>query len=353
MNALTIHQLLQLAIERGASDIHLVSKYPPAIRVDGDLFQINLLPILTKEALQEMLFSLLTSEQKENLLANKEIDFSYEYNDFRFRINIYQAQGALNGVFRLIPRNIRTIDELFLPSSFHQFADIHEGLILVTGPTGEGKSSTLAAIINEINMKYAKNIITIEDPIEYVYPQSKSLVSQREMHNDTHSWNIALRSILREDPNIVLVGEMRDFETIQLALTIAETGHLVFSTLHTSSAPETINRIIDSFPPHQQNQIRTQLSTVLKVVITQRLLPRIDQKGRIAALEILYNIPAVSAIIREGKPFLLDNVLETSQGEGLILFEKYVVNLVQEGKISKETAFAYAIRPKELEKFLK
>lgn len=348
-----IQQLLQLGIERGASDIHLIVGYPPSIRVDGELFQIKILPIITKEVMEQMIFSIISSELKENLLANKEIDFAYEYNNTRFRVNIYYAKGALNGVFRLISSKIRTIEDLALPASFYKFVDMNEGLILVTGPTGEGKSTTLAAILNEINLKHSKNIITVEDPVEYVYPKGSSIVSQREMHNDTHSWNIALRSMLREDPDVVLIGEMRDFETIQLALTIAETGHLVFSTLHTSSAPETINRIIDSFPPHQQNQIRTQLSSVLKVVVTQRLLPRLDQKGRVAALEILYNIPAVAAIIREGKPFLLDNVLETSQSEGLVLFEKYLVALFQQGKISKETAYAFAIRPRELEKFLK
>lgn len=348
-----IQELLELAIERRASDLHLIANTYPTIRIDGQLYQLTTLPLLTRELSENIIFSFLTEEQKENLLANKEIDMGYEYKDTRFRINAYHTKGAWSAAFRLIPTKILTVEQLALPSAFHQLVDYNQGLVLVTGPTGEGKSTTLAAVINEINLKYSKHIITIEDPIEFIYPPGKSVISQRELHQDTHSWNIALRSALREDPDVVLVGEMRDYESAQLVLTIAETGHLVFSTLHTSSSPETVNRIIDMFPAHQQNQIKTQLAGTLRAIISQRLLPRADARGRIVALELLYNNSAVASIIRDGKPFLLENVLQTSEQEGFIYFERYLSQLVEGGRITKETAFSYAIRPKELEKYLK
>ncbi|MDO8741543.1 MAG: PilT/PilU family type 4a pilus ATPase, partial [Candidatus Roizmanbacteria bacterium] len=235
----------------------------------------------------------------------------------------------------------------------HQCADFRQGLVLLTGPTGEGKSSTLASLVNEINQKYAKHIITIEDPIEYVYPKYKSIVSQRELHQDTHSWSVALKSALREDPDVILVGEMRDFETISLALTAAETGHLVFSTLHTNSAPESIDRIIDAFSSGQQNQVKNQLSTVLKMVISQRLLPKQNTTERVPAVEILVNTPAVSNSIREGKTYLISNILETTEKEGSLLFEKDLLNLYRAGTISKETALSFAIRPRELERLIR
>lgn len=348
-----IKPLLALAIERDASDLHILTNYYPALRIDGQLTQISTLPIVTKDLASEIIFSFLKNEHKENLFANKEIDIGYEYENHRFRVNVYFARGALNASFRLIPRQIKSIEELELPTSFHKLTSFDSGLILVVGPTGEGKTTTIASIINEINTTMAKHIITIEDPIEYVFPQERSIISQRELHDDTHSWNIGLRSVLREDPDVILIGEMRDYESMQHAVTIAETGHLVFSTLHTSSAPETINRIIDIFPSNQQNQIKTQLASVLRAVVAQRLLPRIDKKGRIPAVEVLWNSSAVSAIIREGKPFLLDNVIQTSDEEGFIFFERYLFKLYQEGKISKEDAIGRAIRPKEIEKFFK
>jgi twitching motility protein PilT len=252
----------------------------------------------------------------------------------------------------LIPKTIKSIEDLELPTKFNEITEQSSGLVLVTGPTGEGKSTTLAALINRINLTQSKHIITIEDPIEFIFPYAKAIVSQRELHQDTHSWSTALRSVLREDPDVILVGEIRDFESAQHALTIAETGHLVFSTLHTISAPETISRLIDMFPSGQQNQIRTQLASVLRGVITQRLLPRQDIRGRIASVELLLNNPAVSTIIRDGKPFLLDNVLQTSESDGMIYFEKYLSQLIQAGKISPETANTYSIRPKDLKKYL-
>lgn len=347
-----ITKILELAIERKASDIHFVSNYYPSVRIDGILYQLTTLPLLTKESIDALMSTILNKDQKESLYANKEIDMGYEYKENRFRINMYYSRNTLSASFRLIPRKIKSLEELELPAKFNEITEFSSGLVLVTGPTGEGKSTTLAALINKINQTQSKHIITIEDPIEFIFPYAKSVVSQRELHQDTHSWNMALRSCLREDPDVILVGEIRDFESAQHVLTIAETGHLVFSTLHTISAPETISRLIDMFPSSQQNQIRTQLASVLRAVVTQRLMPRQDKHGRIPAIELLFNNPAVSTIIRDGKPFLLDNVLQTSDSEGFIYFEKYLTNLVKEGKISAETANTYSIRPKELKKYL-
>lgn len=348
-----LSKLLQLVIDKKASDLHLVPSYFPTIRVNGELFQLTTLEVLSPENMEKMLLPILNHEQREILLANRELDLAYKLKDSRFRVNLYYAQNFLCGSFRYIQARISSLEELGLPALLHQCTDMRQGLVLLTGPTGEGKSTTLASLVNEINQKYAKHIITIEDPIEYVYPKYKSIISQRELHQDTHSWTVALKSALREDPDVVLVGEMRDFETISLALTAAETGHLVFSTLHTNSAPESIDRIIDTFPPHQQNQIKNQLAVVLKMVITQRLIPKQNSLDRIPAVEILLNNSAVSNSIREGKTFLIPNILETSEDEGSLLFEKNLLNLYRSGIITKETAFSYAIRPKEIERFIK
>lgn len=348
-----IDQLLQTTIDKKASDLHIIPDYYPVIRINNDLFSMLRFNILSTEDAKQLILTLMNDELKENLLANKEVDFSYEYKEYRFRVNAYFEKNKLAGSLRLIPPKIKTIEELNLPSIFHQFSKYRQGLILFTGPTGEGKSTSLASIINEINLNFSRHIITIEDPIEFVYTPGKSIISQRELHQDTHSWNIALRSVLRQDPDVVLLGEMRDYDTIQAVLTVAETGHLIFSTLHTASTPEAINRIVDVFPGSQQNQIRNQLAAVLVAIVTQRLLPNTENTGRIPAVEILFNNSSVSAIVREGKNFMLDNVLETSEELEMILFEKYLVKLVQEGLITKETALQYAIRPNEIKKFLK
>ncbi|KKU11405.1 MAG: Pili biogenesis protein ATPase [Parcubacteria group bacterium GW2011_GWC2_45_7] len=347
-----IKELLEVAIDKNASDLHLIPDYHPTLRIARELHQLNTYPIVSKTDTENMLFSILSPEQKDNLTANREMDIAYQLGNSRFRVNLYYTRKSLSASFRLISSNIQTLEELNIPNFIRKYIDIPQGLILLTGPTGEGKTTTLVSLINEINNKYSRHIITIEDPIEYIYPKSKSVVSQRELHEDTHSWNIALKSALREDPDVILVGEMRDFETIQLVLTAAETGHLVFSTLHSNSTPEAIDRMLDIFPPNQQNQIRNQLSTVLKLVVAQRLLPYQNKPGLIPALEILVNTPAVGAIIREGKTYLLNNILETSEDDGFMLFEKYLLKLYQAGKISRDTAFSYAIRPKELEKFI-
>lgn len=347
-----MQELFKTAIDRNASDIHLIPNHYPTLRINNELYFLQNYTVVTKEENTQLLHSILTEEQSSELTANKELDFGYEYETFRFRVNLYYVKNTLAGSFRLIPPQIKTLTELNLPTTLSKFSTYHQGLVLLTGPTGEGKSTTLASLINEININAAKHIITIEDPIEFLYPVSRSIISQRELHQDTHSYAAALRAVLREDPDVVLIGEMRDFETIQAALTIAETGHLVFSTLHTKSTPETIDRIIDVFPSTQQNQVRSQLASVLISVVSQRLLPTIDKEHRIPSLEILINTPAVSSIIREGKIFMLDNVIETNEDNGMILFEKYLAQLAQKNLISKEVALTYALRPREITKFL-
>ncbi|MEK9176348.1 MAG: type IV pilus twitching motility protein PilT [Patescibacteria group bacterium] len=348
-----IAELLDLTIKNKASDLHLLVGIPPSIRIDGVLDSLSNYPVITGDVIEKMIFSLLKPDQRELLLANKELDFSFGFgggpygNAGRFRANIYFQRGYLSGAFRYLEPRIKTIDELKLPRICADFSELRQGFVLVTGPTGHGKSTTLAAIINKINLSRPAHILTIEDPIEYVYPSGKSIVSQREMGQDTHSWSYALRSALREDPDVVLIGEMRDPETIASAITIAETGHLVFSTLHTNSASQTVDRIIDSFPSNQQSQIRIQLASTLKGIISQRLLPQISG-GRVPAVEILLGNNAVSSNIRDGKTHLLDSIIETSQKAGMISIEQSLSSLVLAGTISLETAKSYTSRPEDL-----
>ncbi|HRN70298.1 MAG TPA: PilT/PilU family type 4a pilus ATPase [Candidatus Woesebacteria bacterium] len=347
-----ITELFKVAAEKKASDLHIITGYYPTIRVNDKLIQLKTEKVLTAEDVKLMLYKILTSEQKDEFETNKEIDFSHEWEEFRYRVNYYHVRGAIAAAFRVIPQKIPTIEELSLPASLHKFAQMREGLVLLTGPTGEGKSTTIASILNEVNLNQEKHIITIEDPIEYIYPQGKSIISQRELHGDTHSWSKALRSVLREDPDVVLIGEMRDFDTIQAAMTIAETGHLVFSTLHTGSTPDAINRIVDVFPANQQNQIRHQLASVLKGVVSQRLVPHISGTSRVPALEILLNTTAVSSLIREGKVYMIDNVLQTAEDQEMIIFEKYLAMLYKQNSISREAAQSYALRENEVKKFV-
>ncbi|OGG01850.1 type IV pili twitching motility protein PilT [Candidatus Gottesmanbacteria bacterium RBG_16_52_11] len=335
-----------------ASDLHLLVGFPPILRVNGVLGSIEGIPVLTATDVEQLAFSVLSAEQKDLLLTNKEIDISVPSQYGRFRVNIYNQKGTYGGAFRLIPDKIRTIDELGLPAICHDFVKLHQGFILVTGPTGHGKSTTLAAMINEINLSRSHHIVTIEDPIEYVYPIAKSIISQREMHQDTHSWAVALRSVLRQDPNVVLVGEMRDYETIEAAITIAETGHLVFATLHTNSASQTIDRIVDVFPENQQAQIRLQLSNVLEGVLSQRLLPAMNG-GRVAVTEVMTATPAIRTVVREGKTHQIDNIIQTSAELGMMTLEANLAQLVIERKISVEVATNYAVRPDDLARRLK
>lgn len=350
---MNIQELLQLTVKNNASDLHLLVGIPPALRIDGTLRYISNYNPLTREDMESMIYSILTPEQKELLLANKELDFSFgfgggAYGDLgRFRINAYFQRGYLASALRFLPPNIRTIEQLQLPPICHDFANLRQGFVLVTGPTGQGKSSTLAAIINEINLNKPAHILTIEDPIEYVYPKGTSIMSQREMGSDTHSWAMALRASLREDPDVVLVGEMRDPETMQAALTIAETGHLVFATLHTNSASQSIDRIVDSFPDHQRSQVRIQLAATLKGIISQRLVPRITG-GRAAAVEILIGTTAIASNIRDGKTHLIDSTIQTSKDVGMVTLEDSLAQLVRSGQISLEIAKGYASHPEDL-----
>lgn len=343
-----IQELLQIAIDNKASDLHLLVGIPPTLRVNGVLLQISGKEVLTDQTIQELVWQITNAEQKEILTVNKELDFSFEFEGkARFRINAYHQRGSMAASLRLIPFEIRGIDELGLPKICHTFATLRQGFILVTGPTGHGKSTTLAAILQEINQTRTEHIVTIEDPIEFVLPKGKSIVSQREVHGDTHSWEIALRSCLREDPNVVLIGEMRDYETIASALTIAETGHLVFATLHTNSAAQTVDRIVDVFPEHAKSQVRMQLSSTLEAVLSQRLLPCLTG-GRVVAYEIMTATPAVRTVVREGKTHMIDNIIQTSAELGMVSLETNLTSLVKQGKISLETAQAYALRPEDL-----
>lgn len=347
-----IRQLLQLTIDKKASDLHLIPGFFPALRINNELLYLRNFGVLTGEDAQKLLLPLLTDAQQHYLSENKEIDIGWDYAENRFRVNIYTNRKQLSAAFRLIPNKIKTIEELNLPSVFHTFSNYKQGLILFTGPTGEGKSTSMASIINEINQKFSRHIVTIEDPVEFIYPPGKSIVSQRELYGDTLSWSVALKSVLREDPDVVLVGEMRDFETVRLVLTIAETGHLVFSTLHTGSTKEAIDRIVDVFPSTQQGQTRNALSTTLIAVVAQRLLPDSSGLSRIPCFEILMNTSSVASVIRDGKNFMLDNVLETSEDQGMILFEKYLAKMYRSGFITKQTALEHAIRRSLFEKFI-
>lgn len=347
---MNIHDMLQLVIDKNGSDLHIVVGSPPMLRVDGALIAVEGAPILKKEHTELLTFPIMSQEQKDYVTVNKEVDFGYQYKDLaRFRVNVYYQQGVVSAALRLIPNKIRSIDELQLPQVIHNFTQYKQGLVLLTGPTGEGKSTTLAAMIQEINMTRAEHILTIEDPVEFLHIPQKSVISQRELHQDTHGWEIALRSALREDPDVVLVGEMRDYETISAAITVAETGHLVLATLHTNTAAQTVDRIIDVFPEHQQQQVRQQLASSLQAVVSQRLVPMAGG-GRLAATEIMIATPAVKNLIREGKTFQIDNVIQTSAEMGMMLMETSLASWVQRGAITWERAREYAIRPDEFDR---
>jgi twitching motility protein PilT len=345
---MTIEQLMGLAYSKKASDIHILSDLPPILRINGVLCPVaSELPLRAEDA-KELVVSMLTEEQKELLDVNKEIDFSLSYGQkSRFRVNAYVQKGSVAASMRQISLEIKTIEELNLPQFCHRIAELRQGFVLVTGPTGHGKSTTLAAIINEINKNRPCHIITIEDPIEFVFTPKKAIISQRELRYDTHSWEIALRSVLREDPDVVLVGEMRDFETISAALTIAETGHLVLATLHTNSASQTIDRVVDVFPDASKAQVRMQLASTLEAVFSQRLIPAI-REGRVPAVEIMVGTTAVRTAIRELKTHMLDNIIQTSGGLGMVTLESSLANLVIEGKVALEVASSYALKPEEL-----
>ncbi len=349
---LSMHDLMNVVYQQNASDLHLVVGTRPMIRVDGRLVPISDHEVLTDEMTEHLVYSIMSDRQKELLAANKEIDFSYQFGEVgRFRVNAYFQRGSLSAALRLIPTKIRSLEELHMPPICKQFADLKQGFVLVTGPTGHGKSSTLAAIVELINQSRSDHILTIEDPIEFIYENKQSIISQRELHSDTHSWQVALRSALREDPDVVLVGEMRDYETIAAAMTVAETGHLVFATLHTNSAAQTIDRIIDVFPEHQQMQVRMQLSNTIEAVVAQRLVPA-KTGGRIPATEILLATSAVKNIIREGKTHQIDNVIQTSGELGMMSLESSLAYWVKSGEMDLQTAEQFAFRPEELHRLI-
>ena len=343
-----IQQILEEAIRRGASDVHLMAGVYPTLRIDAKLIPITKTPTPTPEYIEKLVLSLLLPEQKELLLTNKELDFSFALGEVaRFRVNAFYQKGYLSAALRLIPNKIPSLEELHLPGTLGKLTELRQGLILVTGPTGHGKSTTIASMINKINEERGVHIVTVEDPIEYVYPSRKSLIAQREMHLDTHSWEISLRSVLREDPDVVLIGEMRDYETIEAVLTIAETGHLVFATLHTNSAAQTLDRVVGVFPENEQEQVKMQLSNILEAVISLRLLPAINQ-GRFPAYEILLATPAVRNVIREGKTHLIDNIIQTSANVGMSTMDASLAGLVRSNKVSLEVALTYSLNPQDL-----
>lgn len=347
-----IQELLKYVLDSGSSDLHLMVGSPPAVRNQGRLSFIPNTAAITEEEVSRMILSTFNQLQKEKFLTEKEIDYSYSFSGMaRFRINAYNQKGMPAAAFRLILATIPTIDSMGLPQICHTFSQLHQGFVLVTGPTGSGKSSTLAAIIEEINLTRSEHIITIEDPIEFVFQNKKSIISQREVGGDTKSFHMALRSTLRQDPNVVLIGEMRDHTTIKMAMTTAETGHLVFSTLHTNSASQTIDRIIDSFTPEQQPQIRSQLANSLEAVFSQRLVPTKDGK-RVLAYEVMVATPAVKSNIREGKTHQLDNIIQTSSEMGMIMLESSLANFVNRGIVDKEIAYKYCNYPTVLARLI-
>lgn len=343
-----LNELLLLTVKQNASDLHISVGKRPTVRVDSMLVPIAKEAIFTKEDAQEIINALLTPEQKIIFAKNKQVDFSYAYEDkARFRVNVYMQRGFPAAALRLVPAQIKTMQELGLPPILHDFAKMNQGFILVVGPAGQGKSTTLAAVLDEINHTRNDHIITVEDPIEYVFSQDRAIISQREVGFDVLSFEDGLKAVLRQDPDVLMVGEMRDPETIATAMTAAETGHLVFSTLHTNSASQTIDRIIDSFPPNQQGQIVSQLASTLVAIISQRLIPRVGG-GRVPATEIMLVNPAIKNLIRERKIYQIDLVIETSIQEGMISLNRSLVNLIKQKEISLEQAESYSLNPSEL-----
>ncbi len=341
-----IKELLVITKEKDASDLHLNVGVPPILRINGKLEKLKLSE-LTPQDTHEMIHSILNEKQKSNFEKHGELDLSYELaNVARFRINVFKHRQGEGAAFRLIPEKIKTLSELNLPSILSNFTDKDKGFVLITGPTGSGKSTTLASLIDIINKNRYDNVITIEDPIEFIHYHKNCLISQREIGSHTKSFASALRNALREDPDVILVGEMRDLETISMALTAAETGHLVFSTLHTISAAETVERIIDVFPPHQQNQVRMQLAGSILGIIAQTLLPTVDGKGRVPALEVMIANPAIRNLIREGKTHQIPSTIQISKKDGMQSLDQSLKDLVMEDKISREDAIKRAIDKK-------
>ena len=337
-----IAELLAYAVKHNASDLHLSSGLPPMVRIDGDLRRLNV-PSLDNKQLQELIYSTMNDHQRRDFEANLEVDFSYNVPELaRFRVNCFHHDRGVGGAFRTIPAVVWTLEDIGAPPSFKEIINIPRGLVLVTGPTGSGKSTTLAAMIDHLNQNIPGHILTIEDPIEFVHTSRKALINQREVHRDTHGFNQALRAALREDPDIILVGEMRDIETIRLAMTAAETGHLVFATLHTSSAAKTIDRIIDVFPAGEKAMVRSMLSESLRAVISQTLMKRVGG-GRVAAHEIMIATPAIRNLIREDKVAQMYSAIQTGQNYGMHTMDQYLEQLVSRGIITRHEAARKAV----------
>lgn len=335
---LELSKLLSLTLERTASDLHLVVGEPPIIRIDSQLIRLEDYEVLSQDTMKDLVDLLLHPQQKELFAQQLDIDLSYAFKDSaRFRVNIYYQQGMLSIAFRLIPNNIQTLEELHLPTTLRRFTERKQGLVLVVGPTGHGKSTALASMLNEINMSRAEHILTIEDPVEFVFKPDKSVIGQREVHLDTPDFPQALKAALREDINVVLVGEIRDLESIGAALTIAETGHLIFATMHTNDAAQSVDRIVDVFPAEQQPQIRAQLASVLAGVVSLRLLPKIGG-GRLPAYEIMMVNHAVRNVIRENKIYEINNIIHTSMEEGMVPLDKTLAAMVKQGLVELEVA---------------
>lgn len=340
-----LERLLAHVLETSASDLHILVGKPPIIRVDSKLIPISGYNVYDNEAIEKLVKVLLNDTHRQQLEEQRHIDFSHSYKtSARFRVNVYYQKGTLAAAFRYIPSKIPTLSELNLPETLLDFTKYRQGLVLYVGPTGHGKSTTLAALIDSINHSRAEHIITIEDPIEYLFIQDKSIISQREVYQDTAGFAPAIRATLREDVNVVMVGEMRDLDSIATTVTVAETGHLVFATLHTNDASQTVDRIIDVFPSHQQNQIRSQLANILLGVVSQRLLPRIGG-GRVPAVEVMKANTAVRNVIREGRTYELANIIHTSQAEGMVTLDKSLSDLVRKGLVKLDDALAFSLNP--------
>lgn len=347
-----LQDLIVSVFKEGASDLHLSAGHHPTIRVSGDLIPIVKKPVLSAEDTMGLVLEILNEENKKTFFETKEVDFSYNPDqDIRFRGNAYFQKGSVGASFRLIPANVRSLEELGLPPQLADFTEKRQGFFLVVGPIGHGKTTTLAAMLDRINKTRAEHILTIEDPIEYIFKNDRSIVDQREVRFDTLSFGAAVHSMFRQDINVAMIGEMRDPDTIATAVTAAETGHLVFSTLHTNSASQTIDRIIDSFPPTQQNQIRVQLAGSLLGVFSQRLIPRISG-GVIPAFELLINTTGCANLIREGRTSEINIIIETGSHEGMVSMNSCLADLVRKGEITTENAYRYSINPKGLDKLL-
>lgn len=346
-----LDDLLKETCERGSSDLHLTVGLPPVVRVDGSLTHLDYRPLSPNDT-QRLIFDILTNDQVQWFETTRELDFSYGVKAVgRFRVNVYKQRGSVGAALRSIPDRIPTFEQLNLPPILRDLSRKHSGLILVTGPTGSGKSTTIACMIDTINSERPVHIMTMEDPIEYLHRHKKGMVNQRELRTDTDSFDNALRAVLREDPDVILIGEMRDLETIQAALTLSETGHLVFGTLHTRNAPQTVDRVVDVFPPHQQEQIRVQLSNSLEGVVAQQLLPRIGG-GRIAAIEIMVATSAIRNLIREGKTHQIYSALETGAQYGMQTMDKVLADMHRSGMVTQEEAMARSIDRENFKRFL-